>query len=206
MRRLFSSRDEDGENNSEAESVQGMSDIERDPAFNPGQLVNKRQISAEGAKDKTLHALQQLGRIILYPKDTIKSKATKTTAKHLSKAERPYLSQKADLDFLEAHEGLKRAESSSSSRHGVSDEEIDSDIIRRRDKIREMEMHRESLHAAWTTSRHVRRVRVVPKRHIAFPEVEYFTERDNEGNIARYDWLKWLGYVRFRSPQLLEID
>ncbi|KAL2047929.1 hypothetical protein ABVK25_011198 [Lepraria finkii] len=47
-----------------------------------------------------------------------------------------------------------------------------------------MEVHRESLRAAWTTRRHVRRVRVVPKRYV---------ERDDGGNFVRYDWLGWLG-------------
>ena len=99
------------------------------------------------------------------------------------------------MEFLQAHDNLKRAESTSSSKQGTSDEERNSLLGGHRDKIREIEEHRESLRAAWTTSRHVRRARVVPKRHINFPNNEYFLKKNERGELVGYDWLKWLGYV-----------
>ncbi|KAL9128615.1 MAG: hypothetical protein Q9217_002749 [Psora testacea] len=170
-------------NSKEEEKAQVMKDIENDPAFNTSHLVSKERVSVGGAAGKTRGALRSVGKSVMHPKDAIKSKAKKTTAGQLSKTERPYLSQEADLDFLQAHDDLRRAESASSSRPDISDEEIDPLISEHKNKLREMEAYRESLQAAWITSRHVRRVRVVPKRHITFPNNEYFVERDERGNV-----------------------
>lgn len=171
-----------------------LKDIQHDPAFNPSQITKSKQTSPTAAAEKTKDAIKSVGRTIAHPKNTIRGKITRTTAGQLSKSERPYLSKSADLDLLQAYDNLKRAESTSSSRRGTSDEEQDAIIGSHKDKLREMEAHRESLRAAWTTSRHVRRVRVVPKRHINFPRDEYFVQRDGNGLFVRYDWLKWLGY------------
>ena len=167
--------------------------IDHDPAFNPSRLSKQKQTSPTVAARKTKDAIKTIGSTIAQPKDAIKGTITRTTAGQLSKTERPYLSKKADLDYLEVHDKLKRMESIS-SRKGISDEEQEAIIGIHKDKLREMEAHRESLRAAWTTSRHVRRVRVVPKRHINLPEDEYFVVRDANGVFIHYDWLKWLGY------------
>ena len=194
-KRIFKSKDtsEDEESEDEQESV--INGLKHDPAFSSGQRVKGKRFSASGVADKTLGTLQTVGKSIVHPKDAIKSKATKTTAGQLSKAERPFLSQQSDLEYLQAHDNLKRAESTGSSMQGTSDEDYAAIIDGHRSKVNELEAHRESLQAAWTTSRHVRRVRVVPKRHIHFPENEYFLDRDAHGKVMRYDWLKWLGYV-----------
>lgn len=170
--------------------------VEHDPAFHTGALVKEKRFQPGRTADKTLGHIKSLGKAVVHPVDSIKSKATRTTAGQLSKADRPYLSKKADEDYLLALDNLKRAESSSSSRKGTSDEEQKSIVSDYRHKVREIEAHRESLRAAWTTSRHVRRVRVVPKRHTDFPNNDYFVQRDGFGEFVYYDWLKWLGYVR----------
>ena len=188
----------DGRPDSEDEEPLGS--LEHNPAFNPSDLRKRRRFRPSKTADKALGTMQTIGNAVLHPKDAIKRGATRTTAGQLSKAERPYLSRKADLEFLQAHDNLKQAESSGSSKQVTSDEEQDPLVSSQRDKIKEMEAHRESLRAAWTTSRHVRRVRVVPKRHIKFPENESFVERDEHGNFVRYDWLTWLGYVCFHHP------
>ena len=167
----------------------------QDAEFHPGDRAKEQCQSGGGALGRTLGVLQSAGRTVIHPKDAIKSKVTKTTAGQLSKAERPYLSQKADLEFLQAHDNLKWFESSSPSRHGDSDDGFESVVGKHKHKIREMEEHRESLQVTWTTSRHVRRVRVVPKHHINFPEDSFFVKRNKNGTVIRYDWLKWLGYV-----------
>lgn len=171
-----------------------LDNMNHDPAFNSSQLIKKKRFRPGKTADKTLGAIQSIGNAVVHPIKSAKSTATRTTAGQLSKAERPFLSQKADTDFLHAHDNLERAESTRSSEQGTSDEEQESLIGGHRDKIQEMEEQRESLRVAWTTSRHVRRVRVVPKRHINFPDNEYFVERDDRGECVRYDWLKWLGY------------
>ncbi len=180
---------------SEPEDDGVFENIQRNPAFHTGALVKEKRFQPGKSADKTLEHIKSLGKAVAHPVDSIKSKATRTTAGQLSKADRPYLSKKADEDFLQAHDNLKRAESTSSSKKGTSDEEQESIISEHRERVREIEAHRESLRAAWTTSRHVRRVRVVPKRHIDFPNNDHFVQRDDSGKFASYDWLKWLGYV-----------
>lgn len=194
-RNLFKMDGAAEDDRSENEGEGPLDDMKRDPAFNSSQLIKKKPFRPGKTADKTLGAIQSIGNAVVHPIKSAKSTATRTTAGQLSKAERPFLSQKADMEFLQAHDNLKRAESTSSSKQGTSDEERESLIGGHRDKIREMEEQREGLRAAWTTSRHVRRVRVVPKRHINFPHNEYFVERDERGEFVRYDWLKWLGYV-----------
>ncbi|KAF6226057.1 hypothetical protein HO173_012547 [Letharia columbiana] len=193
-RNLFKMDGAAEDDRSENEGEGPLDDMKRDPAFNSSQLIKKKRFRPGKTADKTLGAIQSIGNAVVHPIKSAKSTATRTTAGQLSKAERPFLSQKADMEFLQAHDNLKRAESTSSSKQGTSDEERESLIGGHRDKIREMEEQREGLRAAWTTSRHVRRVRVVPKRHINFPHNEYFVERDERGEFVRYDWLKWLGY------------
>lgn len=173
---------------SEHEEEDPLDDMENNAAFNSSQMIRKRRFRPGKTADKTLGAIQSIGNAVVHPIKSAKKTATRTTAGQLSKAERPFLSQKADVEFLQAHDNLKRAESTSSSKPGTSDEELDSHL----DKIRELEEHRESLRAAWTTSRHVRRVRVVQKRHFNISDHEHGNEHLQ---FADYDWLKWLGHV-----------
>ena len=170
--------------------------LERNAAFHTSDLVKKKRFRPGKTADKTLNNIKSLGKAVVHPVDSIKSKATRTTAGQLSKAERPFLSQNADKEYLEAHDNLKRAESTGSSKRGTSDEDQESTIGDHREKLREIEAHRESLQVAWTTSRHIRRARVVPKHHIDFPKIDSFIERDEYGKMRRIDWLKWLGHVR----------
>ena len=172
-----------------------LANIDDDPAFNPGKLVKKKRLNGAVTRDKTIGALQSLATTVIHPKKSIKAKVTRTTAGKLSQTERPYLSQRADLEFLEAHDNLSRAESSMSSRIGTSDDGQDTWTDDCRDRVKELEAHRASLLVAWTTSRHIARIRVVPKRHIQFPENQDFIEKDSEGNFKRYQWERWLGYV-----------
>lgn len=72
----------------------------------------------------------------------------------------------------------------------------------RKERIERLEAQRESLRAAYTSSRLVRHVRVVPKRHIDLPCNEYFVDRNSRDERVGYDWLKWLGYVRAVYPDL----
>ncbi|KAL2037723.1 hypothetical protein N7G274_009448 [Stereocaulon virgatum] len=188
--RIKSTNDAD----SEPEEDGPLGTLEHNPAFNPSVLQKRRHFRPGKTAVKAIEAIQTIGNAVVHPKDGIKQGLIRTTAGQLSKAERPYLSQKSNLEFLQAHDDLQQAESASSSRQGMSDEEQDTLVASRRDRIEEMEAHRESLQAAWTTSRHVRRVRVVPKRHVKFPDKAYFVKRDENGNVLGYDWLSWLGY------------
>ena len=185
-------------NESGFEDQEALHSIRDDPAFNPSKLASQRTFPTRGKTEKTIDILQSIGTSVIHPKRTVITKIKKTTAGNLSTVQRPHLSQKADLEFLEAHENLSRAQSTSSSRQttsGDEDEEWeDPATAKYRDKVVQLEAHRESLRVAWTTD-HIERVRVVPKRHIEFPEPESFIERDEKGSQTRYKWEKWLGYV-----------
>ena len=171
-----------------------LKNIEDDPAFNPSKLGKKKHRGLRGTADKTLDTLQSVATSAIHPRKSTKSKVTRTTAGQLSKIERPFLSQKADLKLLDAHDDLGRVESSKSSRHPSSNDETDSLAGDLRDRVEALEAHRESLRVAWMTS-HIDRVRVVPKRHLNFPNKEAFVDRDGQGMVVRYQWEKWLGYV-----------
>lgn len=173
-----------------------MNSIMGDPAFNPGAVESQRKRSKrEGAK-AALGSVGSLATSLASPKDAVKNKVTRTTAGKLSKAERPYLSHDANVDFLQAHNNLSRAQSLLSLRHATSDDDQDEFFGGYRDRIEELEAHRESLRVGYTTSRHVKRVRVIPKRHLDFPKREAFCKASANGGAPRkYDWLKWIGYV-----------
>lgn len=179
---------------SDSEDHGVLQNIARDPAFSHNKLYKQKRWNDGGTAYRPLGALESIATTVVHPKRAIKSKATRTTAGQLSKAERPFISKKADLEFLQAHDRLSHAESSRSSRQVTSDSEVDDVTTGYREKIKEMQEHRESLRAAWTTSRHVQRVRVVPKRHMEYPDRKFFTRKDSEGE--HFDWLSWLGYVR----------
>ena len=169
--------------------------ITGDPAFNPGTIESQRRRSKrEGAK-AALDSVSSFAASLSSPKDAIKGKAKRTTAGNLSKAERPYLSHDADIEFLEANDSLFRAESSLSSRQVTSDEELEDIIGGHKNKVNGMKAHRESLRVGHATSRHVKRVRVVPKRHLDFPNREAFRSHGEGETPKKYDWLKSIGYV-----------
>ena len=197
MKQLFKLNGAEANEQSEDEEEAPPDSMKNDPAFSSSEIIKRKRFRPAKTADKTLGAIQCIGKAVIHPIKSAKSTATRTTARQLSKAERPYLSQKADIEFLQAHDNLKRAEFTSSLEQGTPNEEQESVIGGHRDKIREMEEHRESLRVAWTTSRHI--VRVVPKRYINFPNNEYFVQRDERGNFVRYEWLKWVGYVSLTS-------
>ena len=177
-----------------------LQSIEDDPAFNPHKLVRKERLSIGGKADKTLRVVQTIATTTIHPKRAIKSKAARTTAGKISKAEHPHLSQRADLEFLEAYENSTRAASSRSSKDATSDEDEGDPLADdNRKKLRLLEEHRDSRRAAWTTSRHVDRVRVVPKRHIQFPDNDKFIDKNEDGHFIRYKWERWLGYVHISA-------
>ena len=177
-KKLFSLDGSDADEQSQDNQEDPLEILKTDPAFNSSRLIKKRRIRPAKTANKMLGAIQILSNAVVQPVKSAKSTATRTTANQLSKAERAFLSQKADIEFRQAHDNLKRGESTttSSSKRGTSDEEQDSLIDGHRDRVREMEEHHESLRAAWTTSRHV--VRVVSQRHIIFPDNEYFVKMD----------------------------
>ncbi|KAL8836911.1 MAG: hypothetical protein Q9176_006041 [Flavoplaca citrina] len=162
--------------------------LKEDPAFNPTKLDSKPQ-SGRSLAVKIQSNLQTSAAAVLHPKEGAKGKATRSTAGRLSKVERPYISKEMDHEFLEAHDKLSQAQSMATSDQltpGPSEGDYE-------EKIEELKAQRESLRAAHTLSRHVQRVRVVPKRHIALPNKDDFVELDKEGRYIGYHWPNWIG-------------
>ncbi|KAI9779482.1 MAG: hypothetical protein M1835_004689 [Candelina submexicana] len=181
--------------NEEAGEEDGILDnVEGNPAFNPDYLVQKQPKTVGGTADKAVGsiggAIRSAAAAVAHPRSTAKSKATRTTAGQLSKIERPYLSQEADAEFLRAHDELHRADL---SRGNMEDEDAEAKADASKDKVGELENHRESTRVAWITSRHVYRVRVVPNLHLKYPKMSEFETNGPDGTEHHYG--KWLGHL-----------
>jgi hypothetical protein len=107
-----------------------------------------------------------------------------------------YLSRKANLDFLEAHDDWERAEG---TRSGIDDEEEAAqkarDIHQHEERIAETERGRLNTRVALMTARHVQRVRVidlVPPP--PFPGDNFFEQQD-DCRFTEFNWGKWMAYV-----------
>lgn len=173
------------ENNLLDEGNNALESIESDPAFNPG-LVAEQIKNYDGPARKTGKSLRSVANAVIHPRKAITSKATKATAGKLSTVERPYISRKADLELLEAHDGLDQTCSS-------DNQETSPKGFHK--KLEKMEASRASSRIAWQTSEHIRRVRVVPKLFMKFPDKAKFQLVGGQGGLSQFDWLKWLGYV-----------
>ena len=167
-----------------------LSNIDNDPAFHPTQVADEAEIQRQSpgtAVDKSVHNLQSVGRAIIHPRRTAKSKAHRKTAEQLALMQKPQLSDAADLDFLEVQEGLKTVKDDASVNGrsaGLSSQE----------KAKLLEDHQDSALVAWTT-KHIDRVATIHKLQIKWPDSEAFVERDDESKVVRYRWERWLGYV-----------
>ena len=168
--------------------------IQGDPAFHPGLLLKKQEQEAAGASTPIGSMIKTVGSSIAHPRKAIKSKATRTTAGKLSKPNRPFLSQDADADFLQAHEDLEVAMSSRSSQDGSSDTDSHGSVFNHhRNRIEHLKAERTSLKIAWTTSRHVTRARVTPKRQWPYPKYDDYVTTDEQGKRQYSGLLPWLG-------------
>lgn len=167
--------------------------ISSDPAFNPSLLKTEGRTIHSSVKDKTIDSLQFAAKATIHPKEAIKGRATRTAGR-FTKAEHPYLSREADNELLRAHADLQGARSSTEG----SEDEREARTADQNMTVDKLEIRRHSMKVAWTTSRHVQRVRVAPKGQLKYPERSAFViKRNAEGKAAKHDWLKWVGYVRF---------
>ncbi|KAE8441809.1 hypothetical protein EG329_004262 [Mollisiaceae sp. DMI_Dod_QoI] len=171
-----------------------LDELENSPAFNTSKLLNRARIGASGITSKAVGVVQGTAGAIINPKAAIKARATRKTAGMLAKS-RPYLSRKADLDFLEAHDNLTRAEG---TRSGSDDEETaarkEEGIDQCEEHIEQMERSRQNMRVAWVTTRHVQRVRAVDVLPPPpFPEDSFFEHHDDCG-FPEFNWVKWIAY------------
>jgi hypothetical protein len=173
-----------------------LDELENSPAFNTSKFLNRARLGSSGFASKAIDLIQGTASAIVNPKAAIKSRATRKTAGTLAKS-RPYLSRKADLDFLDAHEDLERERE---SRNGNDDDETAAKkkkgIGQCEDRLEDLERTRQNMRVAWVTARHVQRVRVVDAiPPPPFPEDSFFEQEDDCG-FMEFNWGKWIAYVR----------
>lgn len=165
------------------------SELDNNPAFNSVKFMKRPREGPTGVIAKTMEVLKTPADAIAHPKATAKQRATKTTAGKLVKSY-PYLSQQADLDFLDAHDELQQAQNC----HQNEDDADRGDAEAKQKRVDDMEERRKSMRVAWITTRHVQRVRVVDNIPPPFPADSYFEELDDCGYPA-FNWTKWIGHV-----------
>lgn len=165
-----------------------LDELENSFAFNPAGFLNKPRMSISGSAGKAISTLHKTAEAVQNPKKFIKARA----ASKLSKTARPYLSRKADLDFLEAHDDLAEAKADENAEDAESPIEADK-IDHCQSRVNSLQETRDTMRIAWMTGRHVSRVRAVDADPRSFPRDEYFEEEDDCG-ATEYQWGRWLGY------------
>ncbi|KEQ58124.1 uncharacterized protein M437DRAFT_79226 [Aureobasidium melanogenum CBS 110374] len=170
----------------EEEATKGQEDdpyeeIRHDPAFDPSQLVSQKP----SLSTRIAGGFSNGVKIIVHPQDAAK----KLAASKAAIKDRPYLSEEADKEFLDAHDSLSRAKSSASRSNGSVDQEAVND---QRERVKKIEGLRQSRKVAWTSSRHFRRAIVFPKREFPSPPKEDYTYVDAQTGKRRVDWMAWL--------------
>jgi len=160
-----------------------IDELENNPAFNPQKAVGNHPMTVGGTVDKAAAKAQKYLHLAAHPRTSIKHKAEKK----LATSDQPFTSREADQTLLDAHKELSDAED------GSDDEDVeDTDRLKRR--IHDLEEHRESLRIAWTSSRFIHRVRVVPDRQLKFPKLAEYPRVDEDGRVVGTDWLRWYGH------------
>ncbi|GAM84035.1 hypothetical protein ANO11243_020260 [Dothideomycetidae sp. 11243] len=144
------------------------------PAFDPSSLAEGHQTTPESTFGKVKDSLIAAGKAVANPKRAIQQKA----ASKLATGDRPYLSQQADEDYIDAHADLTRCqdeEADSSSNKGSGTNETES-----RRRIKQLEEVRDARKVAWTTAEHMQRVAVFQAVTLGMPSPGQFTVVDRE--------------------------
>ncbi|KAB8289983.1 hypothetical protein EYC80_010310 [Monilinia laxa] len=186
-----SSLSEDNEEDQYVDAV--AEEINQSAAFDADKVLNTSRLGNVSRIKRTKTILQGTAAAITHPIASIKSKATRKTAGKLAKS-RPYLSNQADLDFLEAHDDLHQArDAQNTSDDEDAIEENLNNIDHYEKKVHTIERSREEMRVAWVTDRHVHRVRVVDKIPPPFPSDQYFEQQNDQG-FTEFNWGEWVGY------------
>ena len=170
-----------------------LKDVKRNPAFSPKQLIRKEGFSVSGTIDATFGTTKGTLNTIAHPRRALKAKA----AKKLATPEHPYLSPEADLQLLDVHDEMVKMQSSRTASSNETSSVYESERERLEEKINDLESDREKARVAWITSRHIFRVRVVPKQHFNFPTTLEYYERHEDGTCGKFRYERYIGAVCF---------
>ena len=179
-----------------------VGNTEDDTAFHPHRIKEHqlKHVQSDGPIDKAKVAIERSGNTLMHPRRSIRDKVKRVAAGKISTVQKPHSLPTTGAELLDAYDAYSQSEGSRSS-EDVSEAEA-SDLgfkgkqnrLRNKARLQKLEAQRESMRVASTT-RHIDRVRVVPKEHIKFPEREAFIERDDQDQVKRYKWHSWLGHV-----------
>ncbi|ESZ90497.1 hypothetical protein SBOR_9127 [Sclerotinia borealis F-4128] len=165
--------------------------INQSAAFDADNALNTPKVGKGSRMERTKKALRGTADAIIHPVASAQSRATRETAGELAKS-RPYLSNQANLDFLEAHDDLQQARDAQNTSK-ITTQENQDNIDHCEEKVQAIERKREEMRVAWVTDRHVQRVRAVDKVPPPFPPDRYFETQDDHG-FTEFNWAKWIGY------------
>ncbi|KAI4842504.1 hypothetical protein E4T45_09031, partial [Aureobasidium sp. EXF-8846] len=184
----------------EEEATEGLDDdpyqdIRHDPAFDPSQLVAPKPSLSNRIADGLSNGVK----IIAHPQDAAK----KFAASKAAIRDRPYLSEEADKEFLDAQDSLAEAKTSALRSNASSDHEAVDDQLER---VKRIEGLRKSRKVAWTTSRHFRRALVFPKREFPPPAKEDYSYVDAQTGKRCVDWMAWLQARQLNAMQSFAVN
>lgn len=200
---LFHS-DETGPIDDGAEAQKDVLDqVSSDPAFNPSLMLDQDPPKLSETESTTVKSgLKSAAKIIVHPRKTISSKATRATASKLSRAQRPFLSTERDKNLVAAHDELDEVTPNGSSTgarsppNGAAGTSKEADAARH--KVKEVDEQTSSLQVAWTLGAHVDRVKVVQAKVPEPRSWNDFVEKTTSGERGRFQWERWLGYQALR--------
>ncbi|KAK4983177.1 hypothetical protein LTR66_008929 [Elasticomyces elasticus] len=181
-----------GNGQDHVEKVEGRTDshhirhLDDNAAFGPPSVVHKEPLTLSNVADKARSAAITAAHTVAHPRKSAKEKA----AGLLAFGSEPYLDHEADCELLHAHDQLSRARS---NENPASEE--DSDLEWWQEKVDSLEARRESKKVAYTTSRHIQRVRVVPESQFVFMEKAEFYARNEDGSRGRFQYGRFLRYL-----------
>jgi hypothetical protein len=184
----------------EEEATEGLDDdpyqdIRHDPAFDPSQLVAPKPSLSNRIADGLSNGVK----IIAHPQDAAK----KFAASKAAIRDRPYLSEEADKEFLDAQDSLAEAKTSALRSNASSDHDAVDDQLER---VKRIEGLRKSRKVAWTTSRHFRRALVFPKREFPPPAKEDYSYVDAQTGKRCVDWMAWLQARQLNAMQSFAVN
>ncbi|KAI9884989.1 MAG: hypothetical protein M1823_003226 [Watsoniomyces obsoletus] len=166
------------------EDHRAMEGIQHDPAFNPKSVSWSQDGLHKKPKKLNRGSFRSVMHKVAHPVNAIKNTATKQTGSMLADVEHSAISQRSDLAFLQSQCDLNVADTDGFPGAATQDY---------METTAKLERHRESMRVAWVTSRHVQRVRVVPKGLLDFPESSRFKEYDETGDMVIFHWVNWVG-------------
>jgi hypothetical protein len=182
------------EDHQQREQVSAISEVEKNPVFNPLNTINDKPATVGQKTSKIPGKVHQISHNILHPVSAVKEK----TSSQLGVSEKPYLTDDANKDLLHAHKELETAKAAQSVEVGQGTDQMDGWNA----EIDAVQDYHEKRRVAWTSSRFIHRVRVAGTKSLEFPVLSSYL---TPGKSYNYEWNAWfrdLGlFIRQPRPE-----